>query len=71
MVLIKFHYWVKNIYMNPTENYYSYKFTQIFNVAIKEEVINMKHLLLGNNKTVMEKLKARAADLLVLKKCYR
>lgn len=53
----KFHYLVKNIFMDPTENYYSYKFTQILNVAIEEKVINMKHLLLGNDRTVMKKLK--------------
>jgi len=53
----QFHYLVKNIFMDPTENYYSYKFTQILNVALKENIIDMSSLILGNDKTVMSKLK--------------
>lgn len=53
---IQFHRLVKNIFMDPTENYYSYLFTRILNYALEICCISMDDLLFGTDSGVLESL---------------
>jgi HD superfamily phosphohydrolase len=55
---IQFHNLVKDIFMDPTENYYNYKFTRVLNYALEIKCICMYDLIFGTDKKVLGMLYA-------------
>jgi len=51
---IQFHNLVKDVYMDPTENYYSYKFTRILNYALEINCISMDDIIFGTDDKLLE-----------------
>ena len=53
---IQFHNLVKDVFMDPTENYYSKKFTNILNYALEIKCISMNDLIFGTDGKVLSML---------------